>query len=103
MTCYVIPLSLDTGKLGARVDAASPEAAAAKAAAETYAEQAGEAMVVRWDVRFDKRGQIAFARVTEVAPAGAKAEAPKAEAPKAEAPKAEAPKAEAPKAEAPKA
>ena len=98
MTCYVIPASLDQGRLGQKIEANTPEDAARIARSTTLSEHADEALIVRWEVRHNAKGQVVFSRVTEVAPAG---QAPKSEA-KAEAPKEAEPAKEAPKAEAAK-
>lgn len=66
MMWHVIPQSLDAGELGIRIDADSAEAAAALAVAGPYAAHAGQPMVVRWDVRYDRQGDVLFARCAEV-------------------------------------
>jgi len=66
MMWHVIPQSLDAGELGIRIDADSAEAAAALAVAGPYAAHRGQPMVVRWDVRYDRHGDVLFARCAEV-------------------------------------
>jgi uncharacterized protein YciI len=78
MMWHVIPQSLDAGELGLRIQAESAEAAAALAVAGPYAAHGGEVMVVRWDVRFDRHGEVCFARCAEV-----QLQAPSVEAPQA--------------------
>jgi hypothetical protein len=66
MVWHVVPKSVDIGELGLGIEADSAEAAAALAVAGPYAEYAGQPMVVRWDLRYDRQGELLCCRLTEV-------------------------------------
>jgi len=67
MVYFVIAKSEDSGPLGRRIDADTPEEAAARISRTIVADEP-ETMVVRWNVARSRKGEVLSCRIREVEP-----------------------------------